>query len=189
MMPPSAPLSSVRLRDEVIEVLQEVVGDHPGRLAAASDHRISCEGWLKIELLHALGRHFSNEPIQVQPEEDYVDLTLAGPDARCLVELKTFPTNYGGGGKPITNFIDGVVADLEKLAEKIGNGGRGLAVWLAYPLPSPEPHPWNSHVGKVQSAAASTLLDRRLEVRNGDGVGLYVMESEPSEGPSGAAER
>ena len=36
-------------------------------------------------------------------------------DAQTVrIDLKTFPTNYGLSGKPITNFIAGVILDLSE---------------------------------------------------------------------------
>jgi hypothetical protein len=54
------------------------------------------------------------------------------PDEGVLIELKTFPANYGAPGKPITNFVDGVIEDLHKLTGGCDELTVGIAVWIAY---------------------------------------------------------
>lgn len=178
-MPSTTHPSASHLSEAVLDAVAHVVDEHRDRLAAVSRRRISCEGWLKIELLHTLAAHEDlPDQVQVEAELDHVDLTLPGEDGSCLIELKTFPTNYlGGGGKPITNFIDGVVSDLDKLATKTDESDVGLAVWLAYPLSHPVPSRWADHLGKVEEASGATLMARRYDLEGEEWVGVYVMES------------
>jgi hypothetical protein len=98
------------------------------QIATCARSGASCEGWLKVELSHALDRL---PGVWVTPEADNVDLTVRPGDELVLCELKTFPTNYGGAGKPITNFIAGAVRDLEKLASRTNERTQGLAIWMA----------------------------------------------------------
>ena len=72
-----------------------------------------------------LSAKVATQPARIMPEfgsRRKVDLAIQSRGETVLLELKTFPTNYGAGGKPITNFIDSVIADLEKLSEE--RGGR-----------------------------------------------------------------
>lgn len=178
-MPSTAPPSASKLSETVLEAVAHVVNAHRDPIAAASRRRISCEGWLKIELLHTLAAHEDlPDQMKVEAELDHVDLTLTGEHGSCLIELTTFPTNYlGGGGKPITNFIDGVTSDLDKLATKTDESDMGLAVWLAYPLSHPAPSRWTDHLGKVQEASEATLMARRYDLEGEEWVGVYVMQS------------
>ncbi len=75
--------------------------------------RKNADGEVLTELT---ARLLKSDQTAVLPELNRVDLTVTTPTGNCLIELKTFPTNYGGAGKPITNFIASVVRDLEKLS-------------------------------------------------------------------------
>lgn len=164
------------LQEAVLQGLRTVLVTGVERIANASRLRISCEGWLKLELLTALSiREAGNPPLDVRAELDNVDITVSRGPERCLVELKTFPTNYGGTGKPITNFIASVVADLEKLTVKAKPGNLGVVVWIAYPVPEPEPVQWPGHVKRVEAAAARTLLRDRVGFQDGTSASVYVM--------------
>lgn len=178
-MPSTTPPSTSRLPEAVLDAVAHVVDEHRDRVAATSRRRISCEGWLKIELLHALASHKGlPDCVQVEAELDRVDLTLVSEDRSCLIELKTFPTNYlGGGGKPITDFVGGVIGDLDNLAIKTDDRDTGLAVWLAYPLTHPMKPEWEDHLGKVEEASDATLMARRYDLEDDEWVGVYVMQS------------
>lgn len=162
------------LVDQVIQVAIRVVTDGISRIRTCSNARVSCEGWLKVELAHA----FVNcvPPVDVIPELDNTDLFLKSGEQEVLVELKTFPTNYGQSGKPITNFIAGVIKDLQKLTQKRTPAQIGLAVWMAYPIPEPKPDQWCTHVHKVKNEAMSTLLDHRVMLSRGWSAHLYIMQ-------------
>ncbi|MFN8634268.1 MAG: hypothetical protein U0893_10470 [Chloroflexota bacterium] len=85
------------------------------RLSAAQYR--SCEkDWLVRKLSDALGRvaglTVSPEvPIVAGGRTKLVDLVLSRADVRLLLEVKSFPTNYGLGGKPITQFRNSVIRD------------------------------------------------------------------------------
>jgi hypothetical protein len=154
------------------------------RLKVASTHRVSCEGWLKLELLHDFNDVLS-DGVEIRAEHGLrapetnlpsgaADLAVRRGDESVLVELKTFPTNYGGSGKPITQFIAGVVADLNKLCKHRGPA-TGLVVWLAYPIPEPMPGFWADHLKRVEQVAARTRNHQRIGVGGGY-VHLYVMQ-------------
>jgi hypothetical protein len=171
----TAPKSIV---DTIAERVVEVVLSGRSRVIVCAAHRISCEGWLKVESLRSLVEGFSTATgTDVRPERANVDLTVQSPSERVLIELKTFPTNYGRGGKPITNFVDGIIDDLTKLSRKRGEG-IGLSVWMAYVIPDPTPPSWSSHLGKIQAVAARTRRVERIPLWDEKSLAhLYVMES------------
>jgi hypothetical protein len=179
----SAPVVAVALKEFVIERIVSVVSSPATakRLAVAAEYRISCEGWLKLELVHDLRMFLP--PTDIRPESILAasdaltraaaDIAINRGDERVLVELKTFPTNYGGAGKPITNFIDSVVADLQKLRVRRGSA-TGLVAWLAYPIPDGASS-WAGHLERVKQAAATTCHCQRCELPSGF-AHFYVME-------------
>ncbi len=164
--------------DTIIDKVVEAAISGRSRIAACAAHGSSCEGWLKVEILHRLVGLLSEiSEMEILVEAQNIDLTVRTPSEQVLLELKTFPTNYGrGGGKPITNSINGVVNDLVKLSSKRA-GGTGLAVWLAYVVPEPVPPTWPAHVKKVQAAASRTRRTERIPLWENAFANLYVVES------------
>lgn len=166
------------LVDTILGKVVEVASSGCSRIAVCARYGVSCEGWLKVELLHRLVETLASyDDIEIVSEAQNIDLTVRSVSEQVLLELKTFPTNYGRSGKPITNFIDGVVADLTKLSNKRGHAGKGLAVWLAYVVPEPVPPTWSTHFHKIKVAAAGTLLAKRIPLWEKAFANLYVMES------------
>jgi len=158
--------------DEIVQVFQS---SQP-RIALCSAYRISCEGWLKIELLLRLDEVFSSDICTVACEANRVDLSVSLPDENVLIELKTFPTNYGAPGKPITNFLDSVIADLQKLTARCDEHTVGIAVWLAYPIPTPEPSAWATHVQRVDAQAGAMLRGEKNALWKNKAAHLYIMQ-------------
>jgi len=166
------------LVDLVVEKIAQVVKEGRARIAVSAAFRVSCEGWLKIELLKSLWESLGDsETSEVLPESGHFDLVVKANDQTVRIELKTFPTNYGLSGKPITNFIAGVVRDLSKLRAQSGPSSTGLAVWLAYPIPEPLPKHWPEHLSKVQCESAGTLCSEKIALWESNFAHLYIMRS------------
>lgn len=163
----------------VCEAFEQVVQDGISRISQCATEGISCEGWLKVELLHRLSSSegAGGELTRVYPERGNVDLTIHGLGQEALLELKTFPTNYGRSGKPITNFIDGVIRDLDKLKTKRRDDQIGLSLWLAYYVPYPETNAWLSHLTRVQASAGRTVKSMKFPLSGGLYAMAYLMES------------
>jgi len=162
------------LTEDVVASACEVATAGASRIAACARGGASCEGWLKVELLHALG---ALPGVVVAVEVDNVDLSVRRADEAVLCELKTFPTNYGRAGKPITNFIAGVVRDLETLGARTDERTRGLSIWMAYYIPEPVPPQWQEHLAKVRRAAAEQLKVERIRLDDQRFAHLYAMLS------------
>ena len=162
------------LVDDVVTTAGAVAQVGRSQIATCARSGGSCEGWLKVELSHALG---ALPDVAVLTEAGNVDLTISRGDEVVLCELKTFPTNYGRSGKPITNFIASVVHDLEKLAARTDEGTRGLSIWMAYYIPEPVPPQWPEHLAKVRRAAAEQLKVQRVRLDGERFAHLYAMLS------------
>jgi len=160
------------LTEDVVATACEVVVAGTSQIAACARSGASCEGWLKVELSHALDRL---PGVVVTPEAHNVDLTIRRGNDVVLCELKTFPTNYGRAGKPITNFIASVVRDLEKLASRTDERTQGLSIWMAYYIPEPVPPQWPAHLAKVKRAAAEQLHVEKIRLDGPRFAHLYVM--------------
>ncbi len=182
-------MRSSYLVDSILEEITKVINTGASRVLVCALYRVSCEGWLKVELLKALtGTFVGKSDVELLPEIDDIDLTVKAAEQQVYIELKTFPTNYGGGGKPITNFIDGVIHDLSKLELRSGANSVGLVVWLAYPIPEPPPPPWLKHLERVEAASAGTLRIERLLLYENKFAHMYIMRSKPHDGEPRSAQ-
>src|SRR3954469_18420086 len=96
-------VSVVTLTDAVIDRIKAVVCAPAtlARLAVVSAHRVSCEGWLKVELLHDFRVSFPLESVTIHPEyvlatsesaptRSAADLVVRSDAEEVIVELKTF---------------------------------------------------------------------------------------------------
>jgi len=116
---------------------------------------------LKIELL----RSFSTlDGVMLHPELGNVDIVLKRKEETAFIELKTFPTNYGGGGKPITNFINSVIVDLEKLEKKRADHSGAFVILAAYPIPIKKEQEWEKKMGAIYSTALTTLFAKKIQI-------------------------
>lgn len=165
------------LVDVIVDAIVEVAREGRSRIATCALLGVSAEGWLKVELLRKLAQDLHPDSHRILPEWERIDLAVEAGVERVLVQLKTFPTNYGRAGKPITNFIAGVVEDLEKLSRKREGRATGLAAWMAYVIPEPVPPTWPGHLAKVQAAAGSTRRQERIPLWEKASANLYIMES------------
>ena len=170
--------TSQSLANTIIAKAIEIATLGRSQIGICAAYGVSCEGWLKVELLRGLALKFqSSENVEIAPEAANIDLIVRAGAQQVLLELKTFPTNSGRGGKPITNFIQGVVDDLHKLARVRAEADIGLAICLAYIIPDPIPASWPNHIGKIQAAAANTRAEERIPLWEGAFAHLYVMQS------------
>lgn len=165
-----------RIADEIIDVCLS------GRscISTCSSFGISCEGWLKVELLNRFILLTDQWNLtDILPEYQNIDLVLRTHSEEVLIELKTFPTNYRrGGGKPITNFIDSVISDLNKLSTRSSGNTNitGIAVWMAYLIPEPTPSEWHDHLNRIEEAVGSTLRAERIPLWESNYANLYIMK-------------
>lgn len=142
--------------DEILrQALRTVMEMGQAEVRRAARDGVSCEKWLH----QALHERLTLAPdVEVAREEGQVDLTLRAPQngETLVVEIKTFPTNYGQAGKPITQFIDSVINDLNKLRIKASEGTFGRVIWIAYPVPTEIPDQWINHLARVKRASTGT---------------------------------
>jgi hypothetical protein len=168
---------------EIVEIIRETTRGLSSRISVCAAAGVSCEGWLKVELLHAFTLKVgAADGVEIVPEQQRVDLVVSHPGGKVLLELKTFPCNYGRSGKPITNFIGGVVRDLEKLSRLRSANVMCLVVWIAYAIPDKIPATWPRHLGGAQRAASVTHCAEVIPLWPGQCAHLYIMEPLPASG-------
>ena len=97
-----------RLQNILLPELKKKIETHKG-LTVFAKNRAQFEGWLKVELVDILQKHFPD----VEPEKGFVDISFDN----WLIELKTINTNYKYPEareliKPITDNIDGIIDDI-----------------------------------------------------------------------------
>jgi len=132
-------------------------------LAIFAKERAKFEGWLKVELCGSLSEYFStvtseNDRIDVIPEKDSIDVTFDD----WAIELKIINTNYRYENIknkicPITNNINGVIDDIEKL--KSTNYTNKTVLFVAFPAP----HDYKKWEDKYLNEISKQLKDSKYE--------------------------
>lgn len=127
----------------ILPSLKQRLEGHEG-LPVFAQQRAKFEGWLKVELCGILLKHFPD----TLPEKNRTDLTAGG----WAIELKTFSTNYRHNGvvnksRPITDNVDGVCKDIEKL-RKVSTKNK-LVIFVVFPL-NESNKTWIIHLDKIK---------------------------------------
>jgi hypothetical protein len=129
--------------DERFELFASCLNDLLGRpaLSIALRQRAKFEGWLKIELAHALEDRGASVSLEAGvPGTRYradVRATLPGPE-EAYIMLKTVNTNFRFSGissltRPITKNIRGVIEDVSKLRASASEAPR-LVIFPVFPV-------------------------------------------------------
>lgn len=101
----------------------------------------SCEKWIQGEFIHYLNRSIqAGTVIDADLEKNYgpraglCDIWFRTKDKEFWCELEVIVTNYRKPGKPITNQVDHVIDDIQKLEKCPAYGAEKFVVFLVYPL-------------------------------------------------------
>ena len=131
-------------------------------LHVALRQRAKFEGWLKVELAHALAQRGASVALEpgIEGTRCRADMTVRFPEEDySLLMLKTVNTNFRFPGvesrtRPITKNISGVIADLEKLRSSTTSCPR-LVVFPLFPVSASEltrASQLSLHMGRVEAA-------------------------------------
>lgn len=123
-----------------------------------SERRMSSERWVQGEIIHKLESFKNRECItDYKPEKRYpqrderCDIYFEIDDSSCWVELQSVQTNYcGEAGKPITNQIEKIKKDGERLSKF--SPGNSFVLFPAYPF-SPDgsdDQNWQEHLDTLE---------------------------------------
>ncbi len=145
--------------------LESRIKNHAG-LAICASERAKFEGWLKVELCDILSSHFND----VQPEGQRFDVVFGD----WAIELKTPNTNYRYDSvknkhRPITNNIDGILEDIEKL--RSAPFKNKAVLFVAFPVESSNPN-WQAHLIRLQNSLKK-LNHVDLHFNNGIPAAIY----------------
>ena len=146
------------------------IENHNGLQIFAAE-RARFEPWLKVEFVDIFMNYFK----MVLPEQDWIDIVL---DKETYIELKTVVTNYSyenvkNKTRPITNQIDSVVADINKL-QKLKNISK-IVVVIVYPCTHNKLN-WQEHHLKKISMQMKTYIYKDFKFKNGIPGVIYAGE-------------
>ena len=136
------------LQQCLVEKLVPIISTNNGLLFFARK-RSKFEGWLKVELCSI----FKDD--HPEPEWEHFDIKLDD----WIIELKTVNTNYvsnqcvNNSGRPITDNINSIIKDIEKLQKRIDikNCYRGV-IFIAFPFDQSNLNheSWQKHIARIQ---------------------------------------
>jgi len=170
----------------VMDALREVLTRRRGVVWLAVKQRAKFEGWLKLELAHALKEAGLTD---IRLECQYVgkkkaDLAFRFEDGCCFIELSMCNTNWRVEGvesatRPITKNVEHVLKDIKKL-KMVKEPNLGIALTLFFPVPID----WSAQDlldkvsrikgGKELLKEPHNILDT-VEVSDGVGVAAFLF--------------
>jgi hypothetical protein len=150
------------VRNWIVEILQsrgEVI-------TIAVRQRAKFEGWLKFELA-AYAEKSGATDVEVEASKESSeahersDITLYLHDVRYDLELKTPNTNWRSAGietktRPITKNISGIVHDVKKLQDSVG---QGIVAFVLFPIP-PRDNRWIDCLRRIEEDTGVHLSER-----------------------------
>lgn len=144
-------VTNADLRGALLDIVVEVLLEHPAVSGLALRHRTKFEGWLKFAIAEKIkttqGGMVSLADLEhriiVGGKPKHVDLMLQAGPTPCYVELKTCNTSWACSDceahqRPIKNNIDGVIADRDALASIVSSGPTavGFVLFTMFPVPT-----------------------------------------------------
>lgn len=157
-------LDFAELSKTVFNKLAGRLGKNMG-LSVLARERAKFEGWVKVEICDILLQHGIKGVI---PEKHRVDVMCDG----WAIELKTFSTNYrypnvvNKKSRPITDNIQGVIDDIEKLRGKPHLTGINKAVlFVVFPVSHSRPD-WQNHLNKIIDCLGNTIAYHSFTFQN-----------------------
>lgn len=121
------------------------------------------EEWLRkqvISVLRKCGIVPREEEYYPFPSWKRCDVYFQLDSREYWVEIKTLPTNYcGGGGKPITEFVNETIYAISKLAKVSNERRKIILLTLFYPFCNgkQEAKNWNMHLDRIFNACEEDL--------------------------------
>ncbi len=122
------------INDDLLKKIKQSYG-----LAVFANKRSRFEGWLKVELVNILIQKGKN----AFPEVDRVDIVF---DDILGIELKTINTNYNFNGKPITDNVNSIIKDINKLDNS--NLKHKFIIFIVFPIYHNHKL-WQKHLNKI----------------------------------------
>jgi hypothetical protein len=137
--------------DIVGKAIGEILVTRKDMLQILLRQRANFEGWLKFELaykLEAMGMKEVEVEKKADRRRDRTDIHFWTGEQFISVELKTCSTNWKipgvkDCGRPITDSINGVIADAKKL-----NSGSGIVAFLMFPIQLGDKG-WQSYIMRI----------------------------------------
>jgi hypothetical protein len=127
------------------------------------NRQASCEKWLQGEFIWYLyeckkiGAVVDANLEKVYgPKAGFCDIWFKTNEKEIWCELEVIVTNYNLPGKPITNQVQHVIDDIEKLKKCPSQDGEQLVMFVVYPMPVDKRKDdlWNSiHMSRIANVA------------------------------------
>ncbi len=166
------------------DMIEDIILRNQELVAIAVHQRAKFEGWLKFELAKTLRRYYGDTCVEysakVSSSQDFVDLYFD----KTLLELKTPSTSYENPlceskTRPITNNVDGIIADIDKLRQilpKISEPIRGMVAFVMFPL-DVEEKLYMAHIDKITTHNSNVQpITKVIKLDNQIPILIYVAE-------------
>ena len=154
-----------------IEDRLKTIENKYGYLSYLIEKRLANEKLIQLEVMRIIS--LQNDVVEYLPERLYPNSS-----AKCdfwfrtsdgienWMEIKTRPTNYRkpGHAKAITNGIDSIIGDINRLREKAPSNARKYVLFALYPIYSDSFRPLSRHLTKIGAAASKEVGEPAIEI-------------------------
>jgi hypothetical protein len=153
------------LIDDIVEHAQSILSQNAEVISRLVTKRARFENWMQIEIYKRLLKDARTSNIEIEKayhaNKERCDFWCKVGDLQDWVELKLCVTNYTGPSspRPITNQIDSIIADIQKL-KKIAPSSSRHVFLLAYPFTT-DAHAnqhWQDHLRRIEKSGAKIAL-------------------------------
>jgi len=150
-------------------------------------NRSKFEGWLKVEICNILSKHNDIKSLQVEKsikdKKQFIDIYFECAKYHYYIELKTLNTSYKINGianktKPITDNINGVIKDIEKLQNIKEKNIVRIVLFIVFPLDLSKLNKFeSSHLSKIKTVNKIEVFEKtQVEFKNDNNGILYFIQ-------------
>lgn len=166
--------------------LREIESRHH-YLSFLMDERLANEKLLQLETMHILSQnpavvdYLPEKPYDLKKKEKCDFWFKISNGTEFWMEIKTRPTNYWktGHAKAITNGVDQVIKDVQRLKNITSGNVRKLVLFAFYPLYADRYGIFNSvHLPRISREIGKSVRNPKIRIRTSDGAdfNLYLEQ-------------
>jgi len=171
------------LLDHLTKRLNQIESRHR-YLSFLIDKRLANEKLLQLEVMNIISSMATT--VDYLPEKPYnsdgkekCDFWFKTTEGECWLEIKTRPTNYRkpGHAKAITNGVDGVIEDANRLQKIKSPNCRKFVMFAFYPIYEDSHEFFNKHLPRISKAVGKEVKKPQISVSAGNAhFDLFLVE-------------
>jgi hypothetical protein len=166
-------INSLRLRLELVEKRHRY-------LSFLIDNRKANEKFLQLEIMNIISSmpgivdFLPEKPYDSENSNDKCDFWFKTDALDYWLEIKTRPTNYrnpGSSGRAITDSVDQIIADIDRLRKIQSESSERLVIFAFYPLYTDSYDTFNkTHLSRIEEFIGRKIPTPDISIPVGDAL-------------------